>query len=172
MMEEGERMTILGFDPGTAITGYGVLRQEGQKLKALTFGCITTPANLAAPRRLQRIYEEVCRLLEEYQPDVVVTERLFFNRNETTALSVGRTIGVILLAVAQRDVEWVEYTPLQVKTTVVGYGGAEKKQIQYMVTKLLGLSETPKPDDAADALAVALCHAHSAWARGLEARGR
>lgn len=163
-------MTILGFDPGTAITGYGALQQEGQKLEVLTFGCITTPANLAAPRRLQRIYEEVCRLLDEYQPDVVVTERLFFNRNETTALSVGRTIGVILLAAAQRSIEWVEYTPLQVKTAVVGYGGAEKKQIQFMVTRLLGLAEPPKPDDAADALAVALCHAHSAWAKGLETR--
>lgn len=85
---------------------------------------------------------------------------------------MGRTIGVILLAAAQRGIEWVEYTPLQVKTAVVGYGGAEKKQIQYMVTRLLGLSATPKPDDAADALAVALCHAHSAWAKGLEARGR
>lgn len=163
-------MTILGFDPGTAITGYGALQQEGQKVTVLTFGCITTPANLAAPRRLQRIYEEVSRLLDQYQPDVVVTERLFFNRNETTALSVGRTIGVILLAAAQRGIEWVEYTPLQVKTAVVGYGGAEKKQIQYMVTRLLGLAEPPKPDDAADALAVALCHAHSAWAKGLETR--
>ncbi|MEJ5253433.1 MAG: crossover junction endodeoxyribonuclease RuvC [Chthonomonadetes bacterium] len=163
-------MVILGFDPGTAITGYGVLEQQGQKVSVATFGCITTPANMPAPRRLQRIYEEVCRLLDEYQPDVVVTERLFFNRNETTALSVGRTIGVILLAVAQRGIEWVEYTPLQVKTAVVGYGSAEKKQIQYMVTKLLALAETPKPDDAADALAVALCHAHSAWARDLQTR--
>lgn len=165
-------MVILGFDPGTAITGYGVLEQEGQKLNVLTYGCITTPANLPAPKRLQRIYEEVRALLDSYQPNVVVTERLFFNRNETTALSVGRTIGVILLAVAQKGIEWVEYTPLQVKTAVVGYGGAEKKQIQYMVTKLLGLAEAPKPDDAADALAVALCHAHSAWTKGLEARRR
>lgn len=163
-------MVILGFDPGTAITGYGVLEQQGQKVSVTTFGCITTPANMPAPRRLQRIYEEVCRLLDQYQPDVVVTERLFFDRNETTALSVGRTIGVILLAVAQRGIEWVEYTPLQVKTAVVGYGAAEKKQIQYMVTKLLALTEAPKPDDAADALAVALCHAHSAWARDLQTR--
>ncbi|MER3472596.1 MAG: crossover junction endodeoxyribonuclease RuvC [Armatimonadota bacterium] len=165
-------MVIIGFDPGTAITGYGVLEQERQMVNVLTYGCITTPANLAAPRRLQRIYEEVCRLLDSYQPGVVVTERLFFNRNETTALSVGRTIGVILLAAAQRGIEWVEYTPLQVKTAVVGYGGAEKKQIQYMVTRLLGLAEPPKPDDAADALAVALCHAHSAWAKNLETRRR
>jgi len=163
-------MVILGFDPGTARTGYGALQQDGQELTVLAFGCITTPANLAAPRRLQRIYEEVCHLLDEYPPDVVVTERLFFNRNETTAFGVGRTIGVILLAVAQRGIEWVEYTPLQVKTAVVGYGGAEKKQIQYMVTKLLRLDEAPQPDDAADALAVALCHAHSAWAKGLERR--
>jgi crossover junction endodeoxyribonuclease RuvC len=163
-------MVILGFDPGTARTGYGALQQDGQELTVLTFGCITTPANLAAPRRLQRIYEEVCHLLDEYPPDVVVTERLFFNHNETTAFGVGRTIGVILLAVAQRGIEWVEYTPLQVKTAVVGYGGAEKKQIQYMVTKLLRLDEAPQPDDAADALAVALCHAHSAWAKGLERR--
>ncbi|MCS6830050.1 MAG: crossover junction endodeoxyribonuclease RuvC [Armatimonadota bacterium] len=165
-------MVILGFDPGTATTGYGVLQQDGQKLKVVAFGCITTPANLAAPRRLQRVYEQVCRLLDEHQPDIVVTERLFFNRNETTAFSVGRTIGVILLAVAQRGIDWVEYTPLQVKTAVVGYGGAEKKQIQYMVTRLLALAETPKPDDAADALAVALCHAHSAWAKGLDTRER
>ncbi|MCS7308970.1 MAG: crossover junction endodeoxyribonuclease RuvC [Armatimonadota bacterium] len=165
-------MIIIGFDPGTAITGYGVLQQEGQQLRVQDFGCITTAANLPAPRRIQRIYEEVCRLLDEHQPDVVVTERLFFNRNETTALSVGRTVGVILLAAAQRGIEWVEYTPLEVKTAVVGYGGAEKRQVQYMVTRLLGLADTPKPDDAADALAVALCHAHSAWARGLVTRGR
>lgn len=164
-------MTIIGFDPGTAITGYGVLQQEGQRVQVLDFGCITTASNLPAPRRIQRIYEEVCRLLDEHHPDVVVTERLFFNRNETTALSVGRTVGVILLAAAQRGIEWVEYTPLEVKTAVVGYGGAEKRQVQYMVTRLLGLAETPKPDDAADALAVALCHAHSAWARRLSARG-
>lgn len=160
-------MVILGFDPGTAITGYGILQQEGQRLQVLAFGSITTPANLPAPRRLQRIYDQVCTLLDTYRPDVVVTERLFFNRNETTALSVGRTIGVILLAAAQRSIEWVEYTPLEVKTAVVGYGGAEKRQVQYMVTRLLSLSEPPKPDDAADALAVALCHAHSAWAKHL-----
>lgn len=165
-------MTIIGFDPGTAITGYGVLRQEGQKLHAVEFGCITTAANLAPPKRLHTIYGEVCRLLDHHQPDVVVTERLFFNRNETTALSVGRTIGIILLAAAQRGITWVEYTPLQVKTAVVGYGGAEKKQIQYMVTKLLDLTEVPKPDDAADALAVALCHAHNAWAKNLASRRR
>lgn len=165
-------MVIVGFDPGTAITGYGVLEQEGQKVGVLTYGCIITPANLPAPKRLQHIYKEVCTLLDSYQPNVVVTERLFFNRNETTALSVGRTIGVILLAAAQKGIEWVEYTPLQVKTAVVGYGGAEKKQIQYMVTRLLGLEESPKPDDAADALAVALCHAHSAWAKNLETQRR
>lgn len=161
-------MVIMGFDPGTAITGYGVLRHEGQILKMLECGSISTVANMPPPRRLQRIYEEVCRLLDTFAPDVVVTERLFFNRNETTALSVGRTIGIILLALAQRNIEWVEYTPLQVKSAVVGYGSAEKKQVQFMVTKLLGLSETPKPDDVADALAVAICHAHSAWASGLE----
>jgi crossover junction endodeoxyribonuclease RuvC len=107
------------------------------------------------------IYNDVNTLLDKYNPDTVATERLFFDRNVTNALSVGRAIGVILLAVAQRGLPWMEYTPMQVKTSVTGYGGADKNQIQQMVVRLLGLAEVPKPDDAADALAIAICHAHS-----------
>jgi crossover junction endodeoxyribonuclease RuvC len=111
--------------------------------------------------RLLSIYTDVNTLLDKYNPDTVATERLFFDRNVTNALSVGRAIGVILLAVAQRGLPWMEYTPMQVKTSVTGYGGADKNQIQQMVVRLLGLAEVPKPDDAADALAIAICHAHS-----------
>jgi crossover junction endodeoxyribonuclease RuvC len=111
--------------------------------------------------RLLSIYNDVNTLLDKYNPDTVATERLFFDRNVTNALSVGRAIGVIVLAVAQRGLPWMEYTPMQVKTSVTGYGGADKNQIQQMVVRLLGLAEVPKPDDAADALAIAICHAHS-----------
>ena len=155
-------MTILGIDPGIATTGYGVILKEGQNLTALDYGVITTTPNTPPPDRLHHIYEEINRLFDLHHPDILVTERLFFAKNETTAFGVGRTIGVALLAAAQRGVDWIEYTPPQVKQAVVGYGAAEKKQIQYMIQRLLNLANPPKPDDAADALAVAICHAHSA----------
>jgi len=154
-------MIILGIDPGIATTGYGVLCKEGQKLSALDYGAILTSPREEPPDRLISIFEQVNRLLDLHQPDFLVTERLFFAKNETTAFGVGRTIGVVLLAAAQRGVPWAEYSPPQVKQAVVGYGGAEKKQVQFMIQRLLNLPSPPKPDDAADALAVAICHAHT-----------
>lgn len=155
-------MIILGIDPGIATTGFAALEKEGQKLTALDYGVITTTPRESPPDRLLSIYAQLNRLFDLHQPDVLVTERLFFAKNETTAFGVGRTIGVALLTAAQRDVPWTEYTPPEVKLAVVGYGGAEKKQVQYMIQRLLNLPGPPKPDDAADALAVCICHAHSA----------
>lgn len=154
-------MIILGFDPGTATTGFGVVESVNDVLRPIDVGVILTPADMPIEERLLSIYTDVNTLLDKYKPDTVATERLFFDRNVTNALSVGRAIGVILLAVAQRGLPWMEYTPMQVKTSVTGYGGADKNQIQQMVVRLLGLAEVPKPDDAADALAIAICHAHS-----------
>ncbi len=154
-------MIILGFDPGTATTGFGVVESVTDVLRPIDVGVILTPSDMPIEERLLSIYTDVNTLLDKYNPDTVATERLFFDRNVTNALSVGRAIGVILLAVAQRGLPWMEYTPMQVKTSVTGYGGADKNQIQQMVVRLLGLAEVPKPDDAADALAIAICHAHS-----------
>lgn len=154
-------MRIIGIDPGIAIAGYGVLEQRGNRLLLLDYGCIRTEANLSVPARLKRIYDEMGYLYRQYKPDVTAVEKLFFNRNVTTAFTVGQARGVILLASEEAGVPVTEYTPLQVKMAVVGYGQAEKRQVQEMVRLLLSLSEIPKPDDAADALAVAICQAHS-----------
>ncbi len=154
-------MILVGIDPGTATTGYGVIEKRGDRVSYLACGVISTPPEDDAPSRLKTIYDEFNALLDRYQPDAVATERLFFTNNVTTGIPVGRALGVILLAVAQRGLPWKEYTPTEVKSAIVGTGRAEKKQVQFMVTRLLGLSEVPKPDDAADALAVAICHAHS-----------
>jgi len=156
-------MIILGIDPGTATTGYGVLSKDGERLEVITYGAITTSPKKSPPERLMDSYQAICSLIDTYRPDVLVTERLFFKSNETTAFSVGRTVGVALLAAAQKGIPWLEYTPLQVKQAVVGYGGAEKKQVQFMVKQILKLPAPPKPDDAADALAICICHAH--WSR-------
>ncbi len=161
-------MIILGIDPGFATMGYGVLDKQGQRLTALDFGVITTPATDPAPKRILTINDRLCQLFDQHKPDFLVTERLFFAKNETTAFGVGRTIGVAMLIAAQRGIEWAEYTPPEVKQAVVGYGGADKKQVQYMIQRLLNLRECPKPDDAADALAVAICHAHSAGILALQ----
>jgi crossover junction endodeoxyribonuclease RuvC len=155
-------MIILGVDPGTAITGYGVIASDGQELELIDFGAITTPSDWALPRRLEHIYRELGELISKYQPTDAVVEKLFFSKNVRTALSVGQARGVALLAAAQRKLEIHEYTPLEVKQAVVGYGRAEKMQIQQMVKMLLRLDSIPQPDDAADALAMAICHAHSA----------
>lgn len=154
-------MVILGLDPGLAIVGYAFIKKEGQKLTPLDYGSITTTPDLSVPARIKRIYDHLGELMERFSPDVMAVEKLFFNRNVTTAFSVGQARGVLLLAAEQRGVPVVEYTPLQVKQAVVGYGQAEKRQVQEMVRLLLGLAERPKPDDVADALAVAICHAHS-----------
>lgn len=163
-------MTILALDPGIATTGFGVLLKEGQKLTALEYGIITSTPNQSPPLRVMTIYEQINALFDKHHPDVLATERLFFAKNETTAFGVGRTIGVALLAAAQRGIEWTEYTPAEVKQAVVGYGGADKKQVQYMIQRLLNLPAPPKPDDAADALAVAICHAHSSAIRSLASK--
>lgn len=155
-------MIILGIDPGTAITGYGILNNAKDELKVVTFGVITTPSDWRLPRRLQHIYAELTALLARYQPTDAVVEKLFFNQNVRTALSVGQARGVALLAAAHAGIAIHEYTPLQIKQAVAGYGRADKVQIQQMVKLLLRLEAIPQPDDAADALAVAICHAHSA----------
>jgi crossover junction endodeoxyribonuclease RuvC len=155
-------MIILGIDPGTATTGYGVVEKQGNNVTCVTYGAVLTDKSAPMPDRLLTIYTQLNRLLDVHEPDVVVTEQIFFSNNVTTAMSVGRTVGVVLLTAAQRGLPWVEYRPMEVKMAVVGYGAAEKKQVQYMVKQLLKLDKVPKPDDAADALAIAVCHANSA----------
>ncbi|MFC5700482.1 crossover junction endodeoxyribonuclease RuvC [Cohnella faecalis] len=154
-------MRVLGIDPGIAIMGFGFIDKIGHKLVPVQYGCIETEAGTLPEVRLKQIYEASCSLLDKYKPDTVAVEKLFFNRNVTTAFSVGQARGVLLLAAAQRGLPIGEYTPMQVKQAVVGYGAAEKKQVQEMVKMFLKLSVVPKPDDVADALAVAVCHAHS-----------
>jgi crossover junction endodeoxyribonuclease RuvC len=155
-------MRVLGIDPGTAITGYGVVEEEAGELKAVAFGAIRTPAKQLLPTRLQTIYRDVRDLLKKWEPSSAAVEELFFSSNVRTAMSVGQARGVTLLALADAGLSIAEYTPLTVKQAVTGYGNADKAQIQEMVRLLLGLAEVPKPDDAADALAVAICHLHSA----------
>lgn len=160
-------MIVLGIDPGIAIVGFGVVQKEGHRLKPLQYGSIVTKAGLRTETRIKQIYDAMSHLMEKYEPDVMAIEQLFFNRNVTTAFTVGQARGVMLLAAEEANVVVVEYTPLQVKQAVVGYGKAEKHQVQEMVKMLLKLKEKPKPDDVADALAVAICHAHSAQIENL-----
>ncbi len=155
-------MIILGVDPGTAITGYGIIQSDGSELGLIDYGAITTPADWPLPRRLVYIYRELGALIERHHLTHAVVEKLFFSKNVRTALSVGQARGVALLAIAQARIEIQEYTPLEIKQAVVGYGRADKHQIQQMVRMLLQLDSVPQPDDAADALAIAICHAHSA----------
>ena len=152
-------MIILGIDPGTAITGYGLIETSGSRSSLLDYGCIRTASNMPAPQRLDKLHRGMRQLLEEGRPQQVAVEKLFFNRNATTAIPVGQARGVLLLACAQCDLPVAEYTPLQVKQSIVGYGRAEKQQIQFMVARLLQMKTPPKSDDAADALALALTHA-------------
>jgi crossover junction endodeoxyribonuclease RuvC len=152
---------ILGIDPGIAIVGFGILDKQGSKLVPVQYGSIQTEAHTDPAFRLQQIYDGVCHLIDQYKPEAMAVEKLFFNRNVTTAFSVGQARGVMILAAVQRGLAIAEYTPLQVKQAVVGYGQAEKHQVQEMVKLLLGLQARPKPDDVADALAIAICHAHS-----------
>lgn len=151
-------MIILGIDPGLALTGYGVIEERSHKFKLLECGCLRTPANTPQPERLKLIYSGVLEILQKYPVDVVAIEQLFFNTNVTTALSVGQARGVMILAVAQQSIPIYEYTPLQVKQAVAGYGRADKSQIQRMVQSLLGLKDVIRPDDAADAVAICICH--------------
>ncbi len=154
-------IVVLGIDPGIAITGYGLVRQSQDVLEPVAYGVITTPAEWSLPRRLQHLYRELMSLAETYHPAEASVEELFFARNARTALSVGHARGVILMALADAGLPTYEYTPLQVKQAITGYGRAGKEQMQQMVRLLLQLEAIPQPDDAADALAMAICHAHS-----------
>lgn len=154
-------MLALGIDPGTAICGYGVVRMEGSSLKALAYGAIETKPGEPVEIRLNTVFQGVDSIIKQYKPDVVGVEKLFFNRNVTTAMTVSQARGVILLAAAQNAIPLAEFTPLQVKQSVVGYGNATKEQIIYMTERLLRLPQKPHPDDVADALAVAICSLHT-----------
>lgn len=151
-------MVILGIDPGTAICGYGVVKKENYRFSLVDYGAVNTPAGMPLEERLVRIYDGISELINRYQPQEMAVEELFFNNNAKTALSVGHARGVVLLAGAHCNVPIFEYTPLQVKQGIVGYGRADKQQVQYMVKTMLNMREIPKPDDAADALAIAICH--------------
>jgi crossover junction endodeoxyribonuclease RuvC len=161
-------MLAIGIDPGTATTGYGLVRENKDgSLTTVEFGVILTPADWAMPERLLELYRRLRELLLLHRPDCGAVEKLFFQRNVRTAISVGQARGVILLALAETGISVGEYTPLEIKQAVAGYGGADKNQVQQMVRALLSLPEIPRPDDAADALAVAICHLHSARISGL-----
>jgi crossover junction endodeoxyribonuclease RuvC len=154
-------MLVIGIDPGTARTGYGLVRQDQGELQAVDFGVFTTSSNDPMPVRLDHLYSQLKELLTLHRPDLAAVEQLFFQTNVKSAMSVGQARGVALLALAQAGLEVGEYTPNDVKQAVVGYGGADKGQIQEMVRLMLTMEEIPKPDDAADALAVAICHIHT-----------
>ncbi len=154
-------MRILGIDPGYAIVGYGVLDYRNNHFGIVDFGAITTPAGMDFGRRLEIIYDEMQVLIEKTKPEVMAIEKLFYNTNAKTVIDVGQARGVLLLAAQKNHLLVYEYTPLQVKQSVVGYGRAEKKQVQEMTRLMLHLDKVPKPDDTADALAMAICHAHT-----------
>lgn len=158
-------MIILGIDPGTATAGYGIVNFFAGELSLVAYGVIETPAGMKLPERLLKIYRETRALIEAHRPDVAAVEQLFFSRNVTTAFSVGQARGVFLLAAAEHGLEVVEYGPHEVKQAVTGEGRASKEQVAFMVRALLGMKETPRPDDAADALAIAICHAHTTRTR-------
>ena len=155
-------MIILGLDPGYAIVGYGVIEYKANKFNVIDYGAITTSKDNELNDRLLQIYNELCVILDKYHPQALSIEQLFFNTNATTAIGVAEARGICILAAKQRGMDIAEYTPLQVKQSVTGYGKAIKQQVQEMTRMLLNLRAVPKPDDTADALAVAICHAHSA----------
>lgn len=157
----GEFVRILGIDPGYAIVGYGIIDYESNHFNVVKYGAITTPANMEFSRRLQNIFNDLSQLVLTYRPDALSIEKLFFNTNTTTAIDVAQARGVILLSAVNNGLPVYEYTPLQIKQAVTGYGRAEKKQVMEMVRQLLNLKAVPKPDDTADALAIAICHAHT-----------
>ena len=154
-------MKILGIDPGIAIVGFGIIEYDGVNFKVIDYGAVTSPAHTPVPARLKMVYDDMCYIIEKYKPDQVAIEELFFNNNAKTAITVGQARGVLVLAAENNKIPVYEYTPLQVKQAVVGYGRAQKAQVQQMVKSILHLHEVPKPDDTADALAIAVCHAHT-----------
>jgi len=153
-------MIIMGIDPGTAITGYGLINKENNILTLLEYGVIRTEKDIPANLRLLEVFEGINELIDRFKPEHIAIEELFFNKNTKTALSVGQSRGVIILAAELKGVRTFEYTPLQVKQAVVGYGRADKKQVQFMVKAIMDMKEIAKPDDAADALAISICHAN------------
>lgn len=155
-------MIITGIDPGLATIGYGVVDHSSNKFRTLDYGVLTTPAGMPLPERLEKIYADSQALFAKYRPDAVAMEELFFNKNVTTGIAVAQARGVLLLSVQKAGVSVYEYTPLQVKQGIVGYGRAEKRQVMELTRMLLHLDKLPRPDDAADALALAVCHAHCA----------
>ena len=155
-------MRILGIDPGYAIVGYGVVDCANNRFSPVGFGAITTKAGTPFGQRLSSIYDDLITVIDKYQPDHLSIERLYFNTNTTTAIDVAQARGVILLAAQHKNIRVYEYTPLQVKQAITGYGKAEKRQVMEMVKSFLSLKSVPKPDDTADALALAVCHGHCA----------
>lgn len=154
-------MIIMGVDPGFAITGYGIIKYEGNRFAVKEYGAILTKTSDTFPERLQIVNNKIKELIKIYSPDVFAIEELFFNKNVKTAINAAQGRGAAIVAAADCGLNIYEYTPLQVKQAVVGYGRADKSQVQQMVKMILNLDEIPKPDDVADALAVAICHAHS-----------
>lgn len=159
-------MRILGIDPGYAILGYGILDMKGNHFSVVAYGSVLTDAKMDMPSRLQVLYDRLSELIDEYKPEEASIEELFFNNNAKTAILVGEARGVAVLACAKKGLKISEYTPLQIKQALVGYGRADKKQVQAMVKAILNLDTVPKPDDTADALAAAICHGHSAGSHG------
>ena len=155
-------MRIIGIDPGYAIVGYGIIEYDNFRFKTVGYGAVTTKAGEDFSARLEAIYNDIVTLIEKYKPDCMSIERLYFNTNTTTAIDVAQARGVILLAAQKHNIQVFEYTPLQVKQSITGYGKAEKRQVMEMVKNFLSLGAIPKPDDTADALALAICHGHSA----------
>ncbi len=154
-------MVVLGIDPGYAIVGYGVVGYNSNRFSIIEYGAVTTEAGVKFSTRLAKIYHDICDIIQRTRPDAMSIEKLFFNTNTTTAIDVAQARGVILLAASLNNIPIFEYTPLQVKSAVTGYGRAEKKQVMDMIKNILRLERIPKPDDTADALALAVCHAHS-----------
>ncbi|PJD90447.1 MAG: crossover junction endodeoxyribonuclease RuvC [Legionella sp.] len=157
---------ILGIDPGSRITGYGVVKEHNRKIEYIDSGCIRTATEMEFSRRLLQIYDGICHLMDQFSPDEVAIEQVFMHENASSALKLGHARGVALVAAASHRVKISEYSPRAIKQTVVGYGGAEKKQVGHMVVQLLTLSSTPQTD-AADALAVAICHSHMRYAHAM-----
>lgn len=155
-------MVIIGIDPGYAIVGYGIINYEGNRFKPIDYGAVTTPADMPFPARLEIIFDRLESVIKLCGPEALAIEKLFFNSNQKTVIDVSQARGVIMLCAQKNGLKAYEYTPLQIKQSVVGYGRAEKKQVMEMTRALLNLDKVPKPDDVADALAVAICHAHSA----------
>ena len=158
-------MIILGIDPGLAIVGWGVIEYRASRFRTLAYGSIETPAGMPTEQRLLAIHRELCAVMDKYRPEEMAVEELFFTNNITTGIRVAEARGVILMTGEQHGIKMAEYTPPQVKQAVVGYGKADKKQVIEMVTRILNLPAPPKPDDTADALAIAICHAHSVGSR-------